>query len=150
MPPQSPPIFWKDKHFIVALMAAPAVWAPLFLVVQPTPDLAWPLRAPGRFLLLVLVYPVLEEIVFRGALQGALRARPHARRTVFGLTLANFYTSLIFTGVHFFSQPPLWALSVMIPSLVFGYFRDRHDALAAPIALHVFYNLGFFWAFRPG
>lgn len=128
-------------------MAAPVVWALLFFAVRPTPDLAWPLRAPGRFLLLVLVYPVLEEIVFRGALQGALRARPHARHALFGLTLANVYTSLMFTGLHFFSHPPLWALAVMIPSLVFGYFRDRHDSLAAPIALHIFYNAGFFWIF---
>lgn len=128
-------------------MAAPVVWALLLFAVRPTPDLAWPLRAPARFLLLVLVYPVLEEIVFRGALQGAWRARPHARHALFGLTLANVYTSLMFTGLHFFSHPPLWALAVMIPSLVFGYFRDRHDSLAAPIALHIFYNAGFFWIF---
>lgn len=150
MPTQHPQHPWTDNYFLVALIAAPVVWALLFSGLQPAIDLTWPSRAPGRFLLLVLAYPVLEEVVFRGAVQGALLARAHARRAVYGLTLANLYTSLIFTALHFFSHPPVWAISVMVPSLVFGYFRDRHGRIATPIALHVFYNAGFFWIFARG
>jgi hypothetical protein len=49
-------------------------------------------------------------------------------------------------------HPPLAAISVMIPSLIFGHFRDRYNAapyqhLAAPIGLHIWYNSGYFLLF---
>ena len=55
--------------------------------------------------------------------------------------------SLVFTGLHFINHPPAWAASVLIPSLIFGFFRDRTGRLLAPILLHVFYNSGFIWIF---
>lgn len=136
---------WTDKYFLLALLAAPAVWALLVWQLQPVIDIAWPLRAPGRFLLLALAYPLLEEIAFRGALQGWLLTRTWARTARYGVTLANIVTSAAFTALHFFSHPALWAAAVFVPSLVFGFFRDRHRGIATPIALHVFYNAGFFW-----
>ena len=57
--------------------------------------------------------------------------------------------SLVFTGLHFIYHPPLWAASVLLPSLVFGYFKDRYRTLTTPIILHVFYNAGYFWLFAP-
>ncbi len=38
---------------------------------------------------------------------------------------------------------------MILPSLVFGYFKDKYHSLTAPILLHVFYNAGFFWLFAP-
>jgi membrane protease YdiL (CAAX protease family) len=39
---------------------------------------------------------------------------------------------------------PALAAGVLLPALLFGYFRDRHDSVLPAIALHVFYNAGYF------
>lgn len=93
-----------------------------------------------------LFYPVLEEVVFRGLIQELVQQTVSAR--AFGpLSVANLLTSLLFTGLHFLTHTPLWAALVFFPSLVFGYFKDRHRSLRAPILLHVCYNAGFLWLF---
>ena len=104
---------------------------------------------PLPFLLAALAYPVLEEIVFRGLLQGTLYACPFGRKRLGPLSWANLLASFAFTGFHFFYHSPLWAVAVIFPSLVFGYFRDKYQSLLPPIILHVFYNTGFFWLFKP-
>lgn len=139
---------YLNRRFILALAAAPLAWLILYRWLQPPLDLTWPARMPLRYLLPALVYPIVEELVFRGALQSSLRERACNLRTWHGLTLANLYTSFIFTALHFLNHPPLWAAAVFIPSLIFGYFRDRHNSLTPGILLHVFYNAGFFLIFQ--
>lgn len=142
---KNPP--WRDPMFYSALLAAPGLWG-LWWLWRPTAlDLAWPLRAPQPFLLLAIVYPVLEEIVFRGGLQPLLLRNRRLAQQRWGLSGANLVTSLIFAAFHLVAHAPLWAAAVLLPSLVFGYFRDRYHSLAAPIVLHVFYNAGYFWLF---
>jgi hypothetical protein len=85
-----------------------------------------------------------RELLFRGVLQGRLTARPWGRRQFGGITLANLLVSLLFTALHFIGHPPLWAAGVLLPSLLYGYFRDRHYCVLPAIALHVFYNAGYF------
>ena len=51
---------------------------------------------------------------------------------------------LVFTALHFVNHPPPWAAAVLLPSLLFGYFRDRHGSVLPAIVLHVFYNAGYF------
>ena len=100
------------------------------------------------FLLLVVAYPVLEEVVFRGLIQGAMRARvPATRRSWGGISLANALTSVLFGAAHVLRHDAGWAAAMFLPSLVFGYFRDRTGGLRASVALHVFYNAGYFWLF---
>jgi len=41
------------------------------------------------------------------------------------VTLANCATSVLFMGVHWFTNLPMWALSVLIPSLIFWLVRNR-------------------------
>ncbi len=136
---QGDPLLW------IALAAGPVGWLGMSLVLSPEPDWTWPLHAPWVFLLPVLVYPVLEEIVFRGLIQDAL-ARLMAWR-LGPLTVANLITSVLFAAAHLIHQPPVWAALVFFPSLVFGYFRERHDTLGTPILIHVFYNLGAVYLF---
>jgi len=93
-----------------------------------------------------LVYPVLEEIVFRGGLQEVLQ-RYVRGRAIGPITVANIGTSVVFTALHFLYHAPLWAAAVFIPSLIFGYFKDSYRRLAPPIVLHVFYNTGYYWLF---
>ena len=136
----------KDPLFGLAFAAGPLSWFVLYFILQPSLQLDWPLAAPVVFLLPVLVYPVLEEIVFRGLVQELVHEYVSSRY-IGPLSIANVLTSLVFTGLHFIYHPPLWAALVIFPSLVFGFFKDRTDSLVAPIVLHVFYNAGFMWLF---
>lgn len=138
----------RDFEFGAALLGGPVFWA-LYAVcgAGPTPDLSWPLRDPTALWLPGLVYPVLEEIVFRGGLQGWLAARIHGdwRRW----SLANLLTSVIFAALHLVNDSWLAALAIVFPSLIFGFFRDRYQRVLPGILLHCTYNLGFIWLF-PG
>jgi hypothetical protein len=119
----------------------------LYLLLRPASlQLTWPLAAPIDYLLPVLFYPVLEEVVFRGLLQ-ELAQEYISRRTLGPISHANLLTSLVFTGFHFVNHAPLWAALVFFPSLVFGFFKDRYGTLTAPILLHGFYNAGFLLLF---
>ena len=121
-----------------------------FLLVAPLPFWVWIYATQGVtgitdlsvLLSLVLLYPCVEEIIFRGFIQPFLAKRLHQRWSIF--SLANVLTSLLFVLAHFINHPPVWALAVLIPSLVFGYIQERTNNLAAPIALHCTYNAGFF------
>jgi membrane protease YdiL (CAAX protease family) len=141
---------WQDRLFLLAVLAGPAAWLILYLLLQPEPQWDWPLAAPLQYLLPVMVYPVLEEIVFRGLVQELVQEYISAR-TLGPLSVANLLTSLLFTGMHFLYHAPLWAALVFLPSLVFGFFKDRTGRLLAPILLHGFYNAGFLLLFTsPG
>lgn len=137
----------RDRQFWWAVVVALLVWGAGYLWLAPAPDWAWPLHRPRELLFFCLVYPVVEEVLFRGLLQGSLLERAVFQRKFAGLTGANLLTSGVFTVLHFLGHPPLAAVAVLAPSLIFGYFRDRHGDLRAPIALHVYYNLGYFWVF---
>jgi membrane protease YdiL (CAAX protease family) len=137
---------WQDPLFLLGLFAGPAAWLFLYLVLQPAPQWDWPLAAPLAYLMPALVYPVLEEIVFRGLIQELVHEYVSPRS--FGpVTAANLLTSLLFTAMHFIYHAPLWASLVFLPSLVFGFFKDRTGKLVAPIVLHCFYNAGFLLIF---
>jgi membrane protease YdiL (CAAX protease family) len=59
------------------------------------------------------------------------------------VTAQNLITSLVFAGFHLINSAPIHALLVIFPSLIFGYFQDRHGRVVAPITLHMFYNAGY-------
>jgi len=136
---------WRDRFFWTCIAFAIAFWLLLSGVTAITWDPAWPLEKSFAYLRLAVLLPVLEELIFRGALQPYL-AR-HLGRIPGPVSAANLATSTVFTALHFLYHPPLWAAAVMIPSLVFGHFRDRYGTLSLPVALHVFYNAGYYWVF---
>ncbi len=140
---------WRtDLWFWAALGAAFPVWAVMWLLQGGGGNWSWPLRAPQQFALVVFVYPVLEEWVFRGGVQGWLHRYAWGARSWMGISGANVLTSCLFALAHLFAHPPLAAASVLVPSLVFGLFRDRHaGVLTASMLLHGFYNAGYFWLF---
>ena len=144
--PAAKPGLWQDPLFLAALAAGPACWLVLQFVLQPAIQWDWPLSSPWPFVLPVLCYPVLEEIVFRGLIQ-ELVSDYLSRQSLGPLSVANLLTSVLFTALHFLYHPPLWAALVFFPSLVFGFFKDRTRQLTAPIILHIFYNAGFVWLF---
>ena len=141
-------ILWRDRLFLAALLAGVVTWLLLYFLQQPIIQWNWPLVRPWPFLSVVLLYPIVEEIAFRGLVQELLRDYV-SRRSLGPLTMANLLTSVLFAGLHFIYHAPLWAALVFFPSLVFGFFKDRTNHLLAPIILHVFYNAGYFWLFSP-
>jgi membrane protease YdiL (CAAX protease family) len=140
---------WKDPLFYAALMAGLLFWLALYLLQQPVIQWDWPLLQPWQFLVPVVFYPLVEEMVFRGLLQELVHE--YISHHSLGLiSVANLVTSLAFTAMHFIYHAPLWAALVFFPSLVFGFFKDRTGRLTTPILLHIFYNAGFLWLFtRP-
>lgn len=141
----------KHRLFGAALLAAPLFWGALLLSGNAAIDTAWPLRAPGRFIVLSLAYPIIEELAFRGFLQGYIYNTSWGMRTRRGISVANAFTSIIFAVAHLFRHTFLWASLTFFPSLVFGFFRDRYGRLLPPIILHIVYNAGYFWLFgAPG
>ena len=141
--------WWLDPYFLIVLLAACIYWAGLYAMTLPNPNWFWPIQTPAAFLYPALVYPVLEEIVFRGLIQDWFRQKLPGL-AVGAISKANLITSLLFTALHFINHPPLWAAAVFIPALIFGYFKDRSGGLGAPIALHVFFNSGYFLIFTHG
>jgi uncharacterized protein len=91
--------------------------------------------APGGWVvLLVLVVvvgaPIVEEIVYRGAVQ------THLQRTA-GTAVALIGTAVLFAAIHMslIEFPGLFAFA-----LVLGYARLRSDTLGMPIVTHMAFN----------
>lgn len=91
-------------------------------------------------LFLILLYPVVEELAFRGVIQEFIASRTKQFRTFYFLSIANVVTSLLFVAMHFVHHTPLWATLVFVPSLIFGYFKEQYGHIGASIFLHMFYN----------
>lgn len=138
---------YRDRQFVLALLLGPAIWLGLYLFYRPQPGLRW-LDDAATFLMVALLWPVVEEVVFRGGLQGWLSEKPWGMSRFAGLSYANMITSVIFSSLHFIEHPPLMAAAVFGPSLIFGHFRDRYSGWLVPsMILHCFYNAGYFMLF---
>lgn len=140
-----PTLHLNDRSLWFAFTLGPCVWVILLLVFPRTEFSGLNL---SLMLYICVLYPVLEELSFRGFLQTWLLERPAMSVVRFrGLTGANLIVSLLFATAHLISHTPLWSMLVFFPSLVFGYFRERHDSVISPILLHSWYNTGFFLLF---
>jgi len=129
--------FYKDPIFLLMLLAPLPVWIWLFAIEGITG-----ITKLAVLLNLVLLYPIVEELIFRGAIQPLL-ARWLKQRWLI-LSLANLTTSSLFVLVHLVNHSPAWAIATFIPSLAFGYIQERTNNIAAPIILHCTYNAGYF------
>jgi membrane protease YdiL (CAAX protease family) len=135
--------FYRDSVFLWLLALGSLVWLSMiaFVTVQPLP---WHAMGSLAFLSVVLWQPLLEELLFRGIIQGQLLQSMAKQKTWIGLSLANLLTSLLFTLAHLAGHSISWSLLVFVPSLCFGFVRDRFESVYPSIALHVFYNTGYF------
>ena len=138
---------WKDPQFGAAIAVAPFFWV-VFRLLGTTPfGFSFPLQAPLDFFMPALIYPVLEEMVFRGLIQENLYRLPWGCRRAGPVSAANFATSVLFALGHWLVHSPLRAIGVFFPALIFGYFRDRYGRIVPSIVLHVFYNTGYMLLF---
>jgi len=131
---------WRDRHLQAAMAAGLPVWLIMGLTLAP-----WLHQPQGvaAWVSLLLWQPVLEEALFRGLIQGFLKKIRSKDGVFMGISWSNLATSALFAGAHLLHQPLPWALSVLLPSLVLGYLRDRYGSVWGSLLLHVFYNAGF-------
>ena len=136
------PPFYRDGQFYLALLACLPVLAVIYFYI-PVDTYEPGAGQWGYFIALVIWQPFWEELMFRGIIQGQVYKSPWGRRAWLKISNANLVASLAFAALHIAYNPNLWSVSVFVPSLVFGYFRERHNALYSAIALHGTYNLGY-------
>lgn len=138
-----PPSGWwhwlHDSHFLIAVLAAVPVWVVLGLVAG---DRMRPSSTLTALISFLVVQPIIEELMFRGVLQGHLLGRGWTRR-IGPVSSANLAVTTAFAALHLLAQPPAWAIAVAVPSLVFGHLRERFASVLPSIALHAIYNAGF-------
>jgi len=141
----------QHKKLLATYAVGIVFWLLFYLWQQP--NMVWSLTWAMLSTLLVLgiLYPVLEELVFRGLIQSYWLEKTWGTLSFLGISLANLCTSLVFMGLHFFQHAPIWAVAVFFPSLIFGYMREHyaqsHYPLLPSISLHCFYNIGWFYLF---
>lgn len=133
------PGLWRDRHVLLAALAGILVGIGLWWMMPP--GYARPVWAnPWLLLSFLLWQPLLEEVLFRGVIQGQALRTGWGRRRWLGISAANAATSLLFVLLHLFHHPPLWAFAVLAPSLVFGHLRERHASLWTALLMHCGYN----------
>lgn len=93
----------------------------------------------------VIVAPILEEILFRGAVLPALKQQ-------YGFIIANCITSLLFLGIHLpgwyfqdclmekLTHPVSGAFSIFLLGLVFGYVAHKSRTVTGSILAHILNN----------
>ncbi len=90
----------------------------------------WPLA--GALLMVIVLVPWLEEIIFRHFVWGALLKHPG-----FGVLRALIFSSLAFTVLH----PPTMWLPVFCLGLFLAWVRWRSCRLADAVVIHQLHNL---------
>jgi len=131
------------RDYGVALLAAPLFVLAYNLLFQNQLINEHPLKnyTIEALLLLVLFYPIAEEIIFRGMLQEYILLKSKKQMIFMSISTANLLTSILFVVLHVIYHEVYWALLVFIPSLIFGYFKDRFQSIIPSIILHSFYNV---------
>ena len=97
-------------------------------------------RAGGPHLLLLLAVavifaPLMEEVLFRGLLQPALRRR-------WSFPAAALLTTLLFTALHFTQTGMYWpsVAGIFLCGACLAWLRERTGSLWPPIAFHMGFN----------
>ncbi|MGV3741271.1 MAG: JDVT-CTERM system glutamic-type intramembrane protease MrtJ [Burkholderiaceae bacterium] len=130
--------FLRDAQFQYALAIAPPI---LLLMNMLAPAWSQGIQARAAVVFLMVIWqPVIEEIFFRGFIQGSVYRLSWARIRLLGFSAANYITTGLFVCAHLVQHSFVWALAVAAPSLLFGHFRERHRQVYSAILLHAFYN----------
>lgn len=148
---------WRDLRHEIGMAPAPDLWRDWLwwaamaasLPVAAALARGWPDGATAGLdiagLVAMLAWrPLLEELLFRGILQGQLGATRWGGSSWAGVSVANALTSGAFVLAHLWAHPVAWAAAVIVPSLVFGLFRERHASIIPAVLLHCAYNAAYF------
>ena len=132
------PQFYLDSRFILAVLVGMlALWG----IHDWVPVFSSSLTFQWKMLVSVLIWqPLIEELLFRGIIQGQLSKYNWGQHALFKITTANIVTSVLFVGMHMLYGPTIWSLTIFIPSFLFGYFRDTCNSVYPSMILHSVYN----------
>ena len=132
------PRFYLDRQFAAAIVAGMLF---LWLFYDRLPVFSSPLTLNWTLLVSVLIWqPFIEELLFRGVIQGQVSKYKWGQAKILHITSANIITSFLFVAIHLFNSPLLWSLAIFIPSLLYGYFKDMFNSVYPAIVLHGVYN----------
>jgi membrane protease YdiL (CAAX protease family) len=134
----------REHYYGAALIAAPVVCLTYHLCCT-THALELEALFDEKQILLwgVIIFPLIEELAFRGVIQEFIAAKTKRLPSLGYLSAANILTSLLFATLHLIYHQAVWILLVFIPSLLFGYFKEQYRRILPSIILHAFYNLNF-------
>lgn len=128
----------RPDYRLIAALAAP-------LLIWPRVP-AWNEGALAGGMVGAVVFVVsvstLEEVLFRGFLQGWLLRRASLKFMLFHFTRANWLTSLAFAAAHVWTHVLELVPGYFAVGMVLGYFRERYNGILVPVLLHSYYNLG--------
>ena len=127
----------SDKPYLIALLLPFPIWI-YFSDMKGINYLS-----SNEVLMLLILFPITEELFFRGIIQPIIHKK--FSKTWHSISAANVLTSLLFSFSHLFNHNPFWALSTFLPSMIFGWSKDRYNTLLAPLMLHCYYNAGWFY-----
>ncbi len=130
---------WVGRIFpLIALVAiivsgsgfgTPNAASPKILGITPSGTAGWVIL----IVLPVIGAPLVEELFFRGLLQGAFTRR-------IGAIPALFVTAIIFSFAHILNEGILAPIVLFPMALVLGYLRHKTGRLAAGMVAHAFFN----------
>jgi membrane protease YdiL (CAAX protease family) len=130
--------------YLAALIIPLAMAFALIFLTDATFGVPLLFNTPGLAVFYLVLVPIVEESAFRGFLQGFLSSFvPFRGRYFLWLSLPNLITSAAFTAVHFMHYDGFLPAATFIPSLVFGFFKDKTGSILPSVGLHILYNLGF-------
>lgn len=125
-----------DYRLITAVAAPLLIWPWL-----PHWDSDYFKGGAASAIVLIMLFPIAEEMLFRGFLQGELLARNRFKHIMAGFSGANWVTSIAFSCAHIWQHPLTLIPGYFAVSLVLGYFRERYGGILVPVLLHSYYNL---------
>lgn len=101
----------SDSLFWAAFIAALFVICGFYVFIETTPFETSSFGL-AHLLILILIYPFLEEAAFRGWLQGLILKIGWTQKTIVKITVANILTSALFSLLHIFGHSIIWAFAV--------------------------------------
>lgn len=134
----------RSYHFLLSIGFAVPVWIAAFFgvyieFIQPPV-----LEGVIAILTAVVLFPVLEELVFRGLFWDLWGFFTRDKTgLIASLAVKNCSISICFSLLHAFNYGILGAVLVFIPSLWLGLLRERSESIKVCCLVHVLWNLGY-------
>ena len=138
--------------FWFAVISSLILWVGLYLVLGVGPSLSWVLDQIPLFLMLCVIGPALEEVVFRGYFFELIQRRRFwvwLDSLAIQISASNLVTTFAFVLMHVFFRDIESGFMVVVPSLVLGRIKEVSGSLWICISVHAFWNLGWFSLFPP-
>lgn len=138
--------FYKEKLFW-GLMSIGPVSLIFFYIFKGGFSAKWSSNDIGRFLQITVLASLVEEIVFRGFVYHLLEKIKFFREDSWFITKRNLLVSLLNSVARGVVVAPIWFRASLLPSLIFGYARERFGTVTAPLLIHLNFTVWYYLFF---